>query len=155
MKRYLYSFCLIVALSGLSACSKSNDPAPVSPVVGRWELNKALLSGFVAPNTSLNGIGLDLYNNSIFSPYNSRIDIRSDNTFLDNAKSGGVVVDVNGTWDYSNSQLTLKYDSGDSETFTYKQTGALEELTSSTYDITLPVDSVSTAKGKFQYVYRK
>ncbi|WP_338874541.1 lipocalin family protein [Spirosoma sp. SC4-14] len=157
MKRYVYVLCLaLLSAAGLSSCSKSSDPAPVSPVIGRWQLNKALLSGFTAPNTNLNGLGLDLYNNGIFQPYNSQIDIRADKSFLDNYKSGGLVDDVSGTWDFSNNLLTLKYDDGTTESLNYQQTGSLEELISTKiYDITLPGDSTSTVSGKFQYVYRK
>ena len=154
MKRYIYVLCLAVSFSVLTSCSKSSDPAPASPVVGRWELNRGLLSGFVAPYTSLNSVGIDLYNYD-FGSYTSRVDIRSDQSFIDNYKSGGEVKDVYGTWDYTNSQLTLKYDDGTTDTYAYTSTKGVEELASTAVAITFPVSSTSTAPGKLQYVYRK
>ncbi|WP_461115618.1 hypothetical protein [Spirosoma jeollabukense] len=154
MKRYVYVLCLAVAFAGLSSCSKNNDPEPVSPVVGRWELNRGLLSGFVAPNTALNGAGLDLYNYD-FGSYSSRIDIRTDKSFLENIKSDGGVGDATGTWDYTNTSLTLSYDNGDKETYTYTSNKGVEELTSTTATINFPISSTATAPGKLQYVYRK
>ncbi|WP_082111480.1 hypothetical protein [Spirosoma radiotolerans] len=154
MKHSVYMTCLLIALTGLSSCNKSNDPEPVSPVVGRWELNRGLLSGFVAPYTSLNGAGIDLYNYS-FGSYSSRIDIRTDKSFLDNIKSDGGVGDAVGTWDYTNSQLTLSYDDGTKDTYTYTSSKGVEELTSVTSNITFPVSNTSTAPAKLQYVYRK
>jgi hypothetical protein len=154
MKRYVYLFCLAISLVGLSSCSKSNDPAPQPEVVGRWELNRGLLSGFVAPYTSLNNVGLDLYNYD-FGSYTSRIDIRSDKSFTDNIRSNGEVIDANGTWDYSSSQLTLTYDDGNKETYTYSSSKGIEELASVTATINFPVSATSTAPGKLQYVYRK
>ncbi|MCK8491417.1 hypothetical protein M0L20_06100 [Spirosoma sp. RP8] len=154
MKRYIYLLCLSVSLIGLSSCSKNNDPAPVSPVVGRWELNRGLLSGFVAPYTNLNSLGLDLYNYDLGS-LSSRIDIRADKSFTDNIKSGGIVDDATGTWDYTNTQLTLTYDAGGQDTYTYSSNGGIEELTSATETINFPVSSTATAPGRLQYVYRK
>lgn len=160
MKRYLYSLCFIVALTGLSACSKNNDPAPAAPVVGRWELNRGLLSGFTAPYTSINGVGLDLYNNGLFDSYSSRIDVLSDKSFVDNIKSGGSVGDGFGTWEYTNSQLTLTYDGGGQYVYTYSSAKGIEELTSTALEkISLPVSSTASsstlASGNLQVVYRK
>ncbi len=154
MKRYIYLLCLSVSLIGLSSCSKNNDPAPVSPVVGRWELNRGLLTGFVAPYTDLNNVGLDLYNYD-FGSQSSRIDIRSDNSFTNNIKSDGEVVDANGTWEYTNTQLTLRYDNGQQGTYTYSSSRGIEELTSTATKINFPVSSTSTAPGNLQSVYRK
>ncbi|GAB2519590.1 lipocalin-like domain-containing protein [Spirosoma aerophilum] len=154
MKHYVYVLCLVVALTGLSSCNKSNDPEPVSPVVGRWELNRGLLSGFVSPYQNLNALGIDLYNYD-FGSYTSRIDIRSDKSFTDNYKSGGLVNDGTGTWDYTNSQLTLNYDDGTKDTYTYTLTKGVEEIASAAQNITFPVSSTGTAPGKLQYVYRK
>ncbi|GAB4039982.1 hypothetical protein GCM10028774_43140 [Spirosoma jeollabukense] len=112
------------------------------------------MSGFVAPNTALNGAGLDLYNYD-FGSYSSRIDIRTDKSFLENIKSDGGVGDATGTWDYTNTSLTLSYDNGDKETYTYTSNKGVEELTSTTATINFPISSTATAPGKLQYVYRK
>jgi len=154
MKRYLYVLCLAVSLLSLASCSKNSDVAPTSPVVGRWELNRGLLSGFVSPYQNLNTVGIDLYNYD-FGSYTSRIDIRTDKSFTDNYKSNGVVSDANGTWDYTTSQLTLSYDDGTKDTYTYSADKGIEELTSVASSITFPVSSTGTAPGKLQYIYRK
>ncbi len=154
MKRYIYIICLMVSFTVLTSCSKSSDPAPVSPVVGRWELNRGLLSGFVSPYQSLNTRGLDLYNYDLGS-YTSTIDVRTDNSFTENYKSGGLVDDANGTWDYTNTQLNLKYDDGTTGTFSYSSSKGIEELTSPTQSISLPLSATATAVGNVQFVYRK
>ncbi|MBN8822966.1 MULTISPECIES: hypothetical protein [unclassified Spirosoma] len=150
MKRYvyhLYVVCLVVSFVGLVSCSKS-DPAPASPVVGRWTLNKGVLSGFPTSATSnVNGAGIDLY---YFESYGSTIDIFSDNTFNENYRSA-VVDDATGTWDFSSNTLTLKYDAGGQDTYTYAKNKNIEELT-----ITTPAPyTLGTAVGKVQLVYRK
>lgn len=149
MKRYVYSLCFFVAaIIGLNACSKSSDPAPTSPVVGRWDLNRGLLSSFPTSTTSnVNGAGIDLY---YFESYASRIDIYSDNTFNENARQLSVD-DATGTWDFTNNTLTLKYDVGGQDTYTYAKNKNIEELTSTT-----PVSyTLGSAVGKIQPIYRK
>ena len=155
MKRYLYAVCFsIVALVGMNSCSKSNDPVAASPVVGRWELNRGLLSGFPTSTTSnVNGAALDLY---YFESYGSTIDIYSDNTFNENYKSV-TVDDASGTWDFSNNTLNLKYDAGSQDTYTYSKNKNIEELAASTpVSYTLPTSTTATAVvGKLQLIYRK
>ncbi|GAB3641852.1 hypothetical protein GCM10027423_24880 [Spirosoma arcticum] len=141
-------------MASLNACKKDSDPEPVSPVVGRWELNRGQLSGFVAPNTGLNTLGIDLYNYD-FGSYASRIDIRTDKSFINNIRQDGQVADVKGTWDYASTTLTLKYTDGDSETFTYTLTDGVEELAAPNQAITFPVSATATAPGQLQIVYRK
>ncbi|WP_020596587.1 hypothetical protein [Spirosoma panaciterrae] len=150
MKRYvyhLYALLLVVSFAGLVSCSKS-DPAPASPVVGRWTLNKGVLSGFPTSTTSnVNGAAIDLY---YFESYGSTIDIYSDNTFNENYRSV-TVDDASGTWDFSNNTLTLKYDAGGQDTYTYSKTKNIEELAA-----TAPVNyTLGTSVGKIQVVYRK
>ncbi|GAB4030854.1 hypothetical protein [Spirosoma gilvum] len=150
MKRYVYHvyvLFLVVSFAGLVSCSKS-DPAPASPVVGRWELNRGLLSGFPTSATSnINGAGVDLY---YLESYASTIDIYSDNTFNENYRQLQVV-DASGTWDFSNNTLTLKYDAGGQDTYTYAKNKNIEELT-----ISAPTPyTIGTSVGKIQIVYRK
>ncbi|WP_080059405.1 hypothetical protein [Spirosoma aerolatum] len=150
MKRYvyhLYVLLLVVSFAGLVSCSKS-DPAPASPVVGRWELNRGVLSGFPTSATSnVNGAAIDLY---YFESYGSTIDIFSDNTFNENYRSA-VVDDATGTWALDNNTLTLTYDAGGQDTYTYSKTKNIEELTA-----TAPVNyTLGTAVGKVQVIYRK
>lgn len=154
MKRFLYILCVTVSLASLNACKKGSDPEPVVPVVGRWELNRGQLSGFVAPNTGLNNLGIDLYNYD-FGSYASRIDIRTDKSFINNQRQDGAVVDAKGTWDYASTTLTLKYTDGDSETYMYTSTDGVEELAAPTQAITFPVSATATAPGRLQIVYRK
>ncbi|AUD05134.1 hypothetical protein [Spirosoma pollinicola] len=151
MKHSVYVICLMVSFLGLTSCNKTSDPVPVPAVVGRWELNRGLLSGF--PTTAnINGAALDLY---YFESYGSTIDIYSDNTFNENYKSV-TVEDAAGTWDFSNNTLTLKYDVGDEGTFTYSKNKNIEELAASKpVSYTLPVSTTATAAGQLQLIYRK
>lgn len=154
MKKLFLGLCLAVALFGLDAC-KEKEPAPVSPVVGRWEVNRGALSGFVAPYTGLNGGGLDLYYYD-FGSFASRLDIRADNSFTNNVRSDGGVADANGTWNYTNNQLTLTYDDSDTEEYTYSSADGIEELTSPPQSVTLPFSGTAAAPvGQLRIVYRK
>ena len=152
MKRLLYLFAIVVFVATLDACSKSNDPAPASPVVGRWaELNRGLLGGFPAAS-NLNGRSIDLL---FFENYAATIDIYSDNTFNSNDKSV-TVDDSPGTWDYTGTSLTLKYDSGSQETYTYTKNKNIEEITlTPPISYTLPISTTATAAGQLSFVYRK
>lgn len=154
MKRFLYILCVTVSLAGLHACKKGSDPEPVSPVVGRWELNRGQLSGFVAPYTNLNNAGIDLYNYD-FGSYASRIDIRPDKSFINNIRQDREVVDAKGTWDYASTTLTLKYTDGDSETYIYTSADGVEELAAPKQALSFPVSATTTAPGQLQIVYRK
>lgn len=155
MKRYVYVLCLGVALAGLSSCSKNSDPAPASPAVGRWELNRGLLSGFPAA-ANLNGAALDLY---YFESLGSTIDVYSDNTFNENYRNVAVD-DAPGTWDFTNNTLNLTYDAGGKDTYNYTKTKNIEELAASApvnYTLSVPTSATgSTAYvGKLQLIYRK
>ena len=152
MKRYVYVLSLVACLWGLTSCNKSNDPAPVSPVVGRWELSRGLLSGFPAA-TGFNGAAIDLY---YFESVASTLDIYSDNTFNSTFKNI-TVDDAGGTWTFDGSNnLTLKYDSGDEEKFVYSKNKNIEELTlNPTTKYSLPTSTTSTAEGQIQLIFRK
>ncbi|MBD2751761.1 hypothetical protein [Spirosoma validum] len=151
MKRYVYALCLLVSFSGLIACSKNNDPAPASPIVGRWELNRGIASSFPA-SLSINGAPLDLY---YLGSEGSTIDVFSDNTFVENYKSV-VVSDLEGTWDFTNNTLNLKYSNGQQDSYTYSKNKNIEEIAQVTPgNYTLPVSSTATVTGKMQWVYRK
>lgn len=151
MKRYLYVLCLAVSLLSLASCSKNSDVTPTSPAVGRWELNRGLLSGFPAA-ANINGAALDLY---YFESFGSTIDVYADNTFNENYRSV-TVDDASGTWDFTNDKLTLKYDTGDQEIYNYTKTKNVEELAASTpVSYTLPVSTTATAAGQLQLIYRK
>lgn len=152
MKRYLYPLCFfVVALIGLSACSKSNDPVAASPVVGRWELNRGIVSGFPA-SFSINGAPLDLY---YLQSEGSTLDVYSDNTFNENYRSA-VVSDGAGTWDFTNNTLSLKYDSGTTDAYTYSKNKNIEELTLvAPFNLSLPTSTTGTVQGKVQWIYRK
>lgn len=151
MKRLLFFFSLVAATLVLDSCSKSSDPEPVSPIVGRWTLNRGLLSGFTTAPT-LNGRSVDLL---YFENYAATIDIYADKTFNSNDKSV-TVDDSPGTWDYVEPNLTLKYDSGTQETYTYAKTKNIEEITlTPAVSYTLPVSSTATAVGSLNFVYRK
>jgi len=152
MKRYLYAVCFsIVALVGMNSCSKSNDPVAASPVVGRWELNRGVASAFPT-SLSINGAAIDLY---YLNSEGSTLDIYTDNTFNENYRAVGVS-DAGGTWDFTNNTLNLKYDVGQSDSYTYSKTKNIEELTQVTpLNYTLPLSGTATASGKIQWIYRK
>ena len=148
MKRYVYVLAFVVSFMSLVACSK-NDPAPASPVVGRWELNRGLLSGFPTSTTSnVNGAAVDLY---LFESYASKIDVFSDNTFNENYSTNLLVNDAGGTWGFTNNTLTLTYDVGGQDVYTYSKNKNIEELT-----ITTPQNyTLGSTVGKIQVIYRK
>lgn len=154
MKKLLYVFCLGFSLVSVQAC-KEDTVEPAAPVVvGRWDLNRGELSGFIAPYTGLNNVGIDLYNYD-FGSYASRIDIRADKSFINNIRQNGEVADITGTWEYASPTLTLNYDDGDDETYTYTSAAGVEELAAPSQAISFPVSSTSTAPGQLQTIYRK
>lgn len=151
MKLYVYVFALLVVVGGLTSCSKSSNPAPASPVVGRWELNRGIANGFPA-SLSINGSAVDLY---YLDSEGSTLDIFSDNTFNENYRAA-LVGDFPGTWDYSSSTLNLKYNDGSQTSYTYSKTGNIEELKAVTpVSYSIPISSSATASGTIQWVYRK
>lgn len=115
MKRFLYILCVTVSLASLNACKKGSDPEPVAPVVGKWTSDYVLWSGLVAPFTAGNGQKV----NPLYYGISDIYDIKADKTFIYTDRSGAVIQPFPGTWDYSGTELNLKYDSGDSEKLTY------------------------------------
>ena len=153
MKRYVYVYVLslVVAFVGLSSCSKNSDPVAASPVVGRWELNRGIASAFPT-SLSINGAGIDLY---YLNSEGSTLDVYADNTFNENYRSA-LVSDGDGTWDFTNNTLTLKYTSGANDAYTYSKTKNIEELQQVTpLSYNLPLSTTAVAAGKIQWVYRK
>ncbi|QMW01755.1 hypothetical protein [Spirosoma foliorum] len=118
MKQFILFISLLTASVALNSCSKSNDPTP-DPVVGKWAPDYLLASGFVAPYTSNNGAKLNPLAYGISDSY----EIKTDKSFIYTDRSGVVITPYPGTWDYTGTQLNLKYDNGNSETFTYDGTG--------------------------------
>lgn len=123
MKHYVYVFCLVVLFSGLNACKKEAEPAPI-PVIGKWSSDYILISGFPAPYTTNNGQKLNPLVYGISDIY----DIKSDKTFVVTDRSTAVIRDFPGTWDYTGTELTMKYDSGDSEKLTYDESSGKPQL---------------------------
>ena len=152
MKRYVYVLCLFVSLSGLISCSKNNDTTPASPVVGRWELNRGLASSFPASLSGINGKAVDLY---YLDNEGSTLDVFSDNTFNENYRNA-LVSDGAGTWDFTNNTLTLKYDAGQQDGYTYSKTKNIEELTLvKPISYSIPISATASASGSIQWIYRK
>lgn len=123
MKHYVYVLCLVVTFTGLNSCKKAADPAPI-PVIGKWASDYILISGFVAPYTANNGQKLNPLVYGISDVY----DIKSDKTFVVTDRSTAVIQELPGTWDYTGTELTLKYDKGDSEKLTYDASGTKPQL---------------------------
>lgn len=158
MKRYLYFLCFVVLVGSINACKKNDDPVAQPEVVGRWTLNRGLLSSFPGSYSYVNGRSIDLY---YYESIGSTIDIFSDKTFNLNYRNG-VVDDATGAWDYTNQQLKLTYDGGGDETFTYSKNKNVEELTSTqpvNYTLSLPSSQSANAgvyvPGRFVPIYRK
>lgn len=158
MKRYLYFLCLVLIIGSINACKKNDDPIAQPEVVGRWELNRGLLTGFPSSYSSVNGRSLDLY---YFESLGSTIDVFPDKTFNLNYRNV-TVDDATGNWDYTNQQLKLTYDGGGDETYTYSKNKNVEELTSTQpvpYTLTLPSSQSSNVgvnvPGSFVPVFRK
>ncbi|MFC5412451.1 hypothetical protein ACFPMF_24210 [Larkinella bovis] len=114
MKRLLYLVCVVVFAAGLSSCNKDSDPEP-APVVGKWKsdiIRRSGLTGdFAVGNVDIDALkvyGLDV-----------NFEVKTDNTFAGTDRSGGVVDPFNGTWTYSGTDLTFKYDAGGEEKLTY------------------------------------
>lgn len=115
MKRFLYILCVTVSLASLNACKKGSDPEPVAPVVGKWASDYLLISGLVAPYASSNGQKINPLVYGISDVY----DIKSDKTFVVTDRSTAVIQTSPGTWEYSGTELSLKYNDGNSEKLTY------------------------------------
>ncbi|GAB3907535.1 hypothetical protein GCM10028803_41440 [Larkinella knui] len=118
MKRLLYLISVVVFAAGLSSCNKDDDPAP-DPVVGKWASDRVRISGLPAPFTASNGQELDALTQFGIS---TSFEIKSDKTFTETDRSGGTVVDFEGTWVYTGTELTKNYSDGDIIKLTYDDT---------------------------------
>ncbi|GAB3505511.1 hypothetical protein GCM10027341_37260 [Spirosoma knui] len=114
MKRFLYTFCLVALLVGLNSCKK-DEAAPAPAVVGKWSSDFLLTSGFVAPYADNNGLKL----NPLLYGINDVYDIKADKSFVLTDRSSAVIQTFPGTWDYTGTELNLKYDDGNTEKLTY------------------------------------
>ncbi|MBD0254424.1 MAG: hypothetical protein ICV83_01795 [Cytophagales bacterium] len=154
-KNPLLLLLLLVFAFAVSSCDKKEDPAP-PPVVGRWNTDRIILSGFPAPYQGLNGD----FSPTLFS-IESSLNLLADKKFTYRFSNGVRVTTGGGTWEYSGTSLTLNYDDGNQETYTYEQPRAGEQELKGTQEaVTLPVENPTTgadeeARGQAQFVYRK
>lgn len=114
MKRSLYLLCLVGLTALLNSCKK-DDVAPTPEVVGKWSSDYILASGFVAPYASNNGAKL----NPLLYGIQDNYDIKADKTFVLTDRSTAVIQTLEGTWEYTNNELTLKYNDGQEDKLTY------------------------------------
>lgn len=156
MKKNPLLLLLLFAFAfAVSSCDKKEDPAP-PPVVGRWAVDRVVLSGFPAPYQGLN---------RDFAPaalgVESSLNLVADKKFSYRFSGGLTVETGGGTWEYSGTTLTLNYDDGNQETYTYEQPRAGEqELRGAQEAVGLDVTNPTTGvdeetRGQAQYVYRK
>jgi hypothetical protein len=111
MKRHPLLLLLFAFVFALSSCNKDDDPAP-PPVVGVWEFDRFELSDLPAAYGQLNGAG---YDNYLLFAQASRIDVQNDKSFDEIYKSNGIVLDLDGTWEFTpaNNTLNLNYTDAD------------------------------------------
>jgi hypothetical protein len=112
--RLLYLFALSLLMI-TSACRRDNDPEPPNPMIGRWDLDRIVLSNLPAEYQSSNRS----YTPSVFGFERDRFDFKTDNSFTRDIRSG-VIVTAEGSWTLNTEQtrLTLRYDDGDEEEYT-------------------------------------
>ncbi|GAB3319576.1 hypothetical protein GCM10027299_12200 [Larkinella ripae] len=155
MKRLLYLICGVVFAAGLSSCNKgSDDPEPL-PIVGTWATDRIRLGGLPAPYTSSNGQELDALTQFGIS---ASFQLKNDKTFTETDRSGGTVVDFDGTWDYAGTALTKKYSDGDEVTLSYDE--AKSQLLSEAFAVQDSLLNPTTKKAELvsftlQLVYKK
>ena len=156
MKRYLCVVCLMVAFAGLSSCKKNDDPAPVSPVIGKWEVEKIRYSGFVAPYTNLNGDRPYTKEN-----FTDLFTINSDNTlngiYTEPTKAP---IAYTYTWRLVNNDFFAKNKQGDEEKYTFEMSAQPFKLIASPYAGSDSLVNPTTNKKEFvkytkQLVYEK
>jgi hypothetical protein len=154
MKKNFLLLALVFAFSlVLSSCKKDNDPAP-PPVIGKWNLDQILLSGFPSPYQSLNNRGIEP---NVFG-LNYTFTVNADKKFTYRFSDGALISQGTGTWEYSGTNLTLNYEDGDSETYTYDQTK--QQLSDSPSAVTLPLQNPNTGanenvRGQASSIYKK
>ena len=123
MKKLLYILFLGCSLTAVQSCKKDTvEPTPV--VVGKWASDYLLTSGFVAPYASQNGVKLNPAIYGIQDTY----DIKADKTFILTDRSSAVIQSLPGTWEYTGTELSLKYNDGSEDKLTYDATAASPQL---------------------------
>ncbi len=123
MKKNPLLLLLLFAFAfAVSSCNKDDDPAP-PPVVGRWNLDRVVMSNWAAPLTQVNGAALEpavLLELGILDYGFIQLDVRGgSNRFYRNARDGAFVDVTEGTWTLTNNELILKDDTGDEARYTY------------------------------------
>ncbi|WP_128545828.1 lipocalin family protein [Larkinella soli] len=126
MKRLLYLFSLVVLTAGLNSCKKDSDPQP-DPVVGSWKLDRIRTAGFSGAFASFNGD-----NDPALFDYQDSFTVKTDKTFAGTVRTSGRVVDYNGNWEFSGTQLSLKNDQGAEDRYTLDATKTPAQLLSET-----------------------
>jgi|GEM_PF-1283350 len=146
----LFSFAFVV-----SSCKKDDDPAPPPPVVGKWNLDQVVLSGFSGDFQPYNGT----YEPSAFR-FNYTSTLTADKKFTYRNSDGVTIDQGSGTWEYTGTTLTLNYDNGDTETYTYTNNQTSQQLAQEPIrgTFTLPNPKTETpepASGSLQFIYAK
>jgi len=156
MKSYLYSLCFMVAVVGITSCSKNNDPAP-EPVVGSWKLDRIRTSGFVAPFSTVYPNG---DNDPTLLDYQDTFTIKSDKTLTGTVRTSGRVIDYDGSWEFTNNTLTLKDDQGNSDDYTLDAAKSPAQLLGKAFAVSDSLTNPTTKKRELvkynlQFVYSK
>lgn len=156
MKKYVYVVCLMVAFTGLNSCKKNDDPAPVSPVIGKWEVEQVRFSGFSAPYTNLNGD----------KPYDKKsftdvFTITDDKTLKGiYTEPGRAPLEYTNTWTFANNELLMKDKQGNVEKYTLEMSAQPFKLIASPYNTSDSLVNPTTKKKELvkytqQLVYEK
>ncbi|MEJ5351161.1 MAG: lipocalin family protein [Melioribacteraceae bacterium] len=113
MREKLFTLFLITLLIFTASCNKEDNPvSPENDIVGTWVLTKLILPD---------------YGNMEINPQQAGISVtfkmKSDHTFEATfTDSEGSETDT-GTWSVSNGKITMKSNSGETQTFDYEISG--------------------------------
>jgi hypothetical protein len=157
MKRFLYILCVTVSLSGLNACKKDSDPEPTAAVVGSWTIDRIRYTGFTGVYASENG---DTDATDVSFPLKDNFTVKSDKTFQRTVRLYGQVADFTGNWEFSNNEMSVKYNDGDEETYTLDASKDPNQLLTAVTAVSDSLTNPTTQKGELvrynvQYVYSK
>jgi hypothetical protein len=146
--------CLIVSMVVVNSC-KSNDPEAQPAVVGTWKLNRIRFSGYPAPFTSLNA---DEASNQY--GFDGNFTVKSDKTFNETFNNNGRISDLDGTWEFTNNELQLKYEDGSDDTYQLDTSREPIKLISTAAAATDSLrnpqtNAVQAVPFKFQFIYEK
>ncbi|AQG81116.1 hypothetical protein AWR27_18385 [Spirosoma montaniterrae] len=118
-------------------------------------MERVRFSGYPAPFTSLNA-------DETPSQYglSGSFSIKADKNFDETFGANGRIVDLKGSWELSNNQLQLKYDTGDDETYeldTSREPAKLISTAISAVDTLRnpQTNVVQAVPFKYQFVYSK